>query len=161
MLIAQSNGSSKQTAPKTTSVSILLAKRFWRDTFILWTTLLQAAVSSTHILQKAREFALLIKGWYQILDLTKIEVSRTLNKYIITQEILLVIFLLATIVTYCVPGSFPHMYGSGMVVVIALGQPIIALGELGDEDVMYAPDHFYFNVRIGVPLFKYLLECIL
>ncbi|ODN05386.1 hypothetical protein Ocin01_01237 [Orchesella cincta] len=142
--------------PTTLKISKQIVKLYWPDLFIFWTTLLQTCISSTHILIQAERFALFIKAWYRVLDLTKIEVSRTLKKYIAKSLTVLVVFVGAVITMYFLPVEFPHIRGTGYVICIALAEPFIVLFKLDDSKTL-KDGNLYFEEYAIIGLILYVI----
>jgi len=138
----------------TITVSKTVVLLYWPEIFIFWTTLLQTCISTTHILSQAEKFARFIKAWYRVLDLTRIEVSRTLKTYISKSLSILIFFVLGMIIMFLLPFHFPYLHGTAMSIVIAVVQPFIVIFDLKDDQTMLN-GKYYFEVRSKnqMPLF--------
>ncbi|CAL8094563.1 unnamed protein product [Orchesella dallaii] len=152
------NYKQENTAKTNTSrISQEIVTLYWPDTFIFWTTLLQTCISTTHVLVQAERFALFIKAWYRVLDLTKIEVSRTLKRYISKSIFILFAFVMAVVAMYFMPFHFPHLRGVTWVICIALVQPFVVIFKLTDDVTINADGSLFFQDFAVVGLIVYII----
>lgn len=88
-----------------------------------------------------------IKAWYRVLDITKIEVSRTLKQYIIISQITLCIFILGVIVIFSLPSMFISFRGTTWIIVMSFYEPLKRFGVLKGHPPQIDGKH-YFQVII-------------